>query len=81
MFAMGAAFPKQILACALRTVFGVDLLVVDQDWLAAPAHRPAFDAEVMPLLTLAYADAAVAIYRLRPPPGVCPPMRIDLGGR
>lgn len=81
MFAMGAAFPKQILACALRTVFGVDLLVVDQDWLAAPAHRPAFDAEVMPLLTPAYADDAVAIYRLRPPPGVCPPMRIDLGGR
>ncbi len=79
MFAMDAAFPKQILACALRTVFHADLLVVDQDWLGS--HRPAFDAEVMPLLAPAYADAAVAIYRLHPPPGVCPPMRIDLGGR
>jgi hypothetical protein len=79
MFAMGAAFPKQILACALRTVFHADLLVVDRSWLSA--HRSAFDVEVMPLLASAYADATVAIYRLQPPPGVCPPMRIDVGGR
>jgi hypothetical protein len=79
MFAMGAAFPKQILACALRTVFHADLLVVDQSWLSV--HRSAFDLEVMPLLAPAYADATVAIYRLQPPPDVCPPMRIDVGGR
>jgi hypothetical protein len=76
MFAMGAEFPKHILACALHTVFGADLLVVDQDWLAS--HRRGF-AEVTTMLEPAYADASVAIFRMKPSPDECPPMRIDVG--
>lgn len=86
MFAMGKAFPKPILACALRTVFGADLLVADQSWLAT--HRAAFglaspseaaDPPILaPLVSVAYADRDVTVFRLTPPPGVCPPMRLDV---
>jgi hypothetical protein len=76
MFAMAAEFPKHILACALRTVFGADLLIVDQDWLAL--HRRGF-AEVMAMLEPAYSDASVVIFRMKPTPEECPPMRIDVG--
>jgi hypothetical protein len=76
MLAMGAEFPKPILACALRTIFGANLLIVDQEWLSA--HRHAFD-ELMPLLIPAYSDPAVAIFRLSPPSDACPPMRLDIG--
>jgi hypothetical protein len=90
MFAMGEAFPKPILACALRSVFGADLLIADQPWLAA--HRAAFGLaggpsedphppDLAPLLRLAYADRDVVIFRLAPPPGACPPMRLDVGAR
>jgi len=90
MFAMGEAFPKPILACALRSVFGADLLIVDQDWLVA--HHGAFGLagppaaapetpDLAPLLSLAYADADVAIFRLAPPPGACPALRLDVGAR
>jgi hypothetical protein len=80
MFAMGDAFPKPILACALRTVFGADLLIVDQPWLAQ--HRAAFDQpELALLLSPVYADRDVAIFRLAPPPGACPPMRLDVDAR
>ncbi|MES1206825.1 MAG: hypothetical protein ABUS79_12885 [Pseudomonadota bacterium] len=78
MFAMGEVFPKPILACALHRVFGADLLVADQPWLAA--HRAAFE-ELVPLLTPVYADADVAIYRFTPSPEACPPMRLDIGAR
>ncbi len=77
MFAMGRAFPAPILACALHRAFGADLLVVDQPWLVA--HRAAFE-DVMPLLTPAYADAQVAIFRLTPTAQSCPPMRAEVGG-
>src|SRR5207244_2453077 len=84
MFTMGEAFPKPILACALRSVFGADVLIVDQPWLAA--HRAAFGLapktpedpdppDLAPLLTPVYADADVAILPLPPPPAACPPMR------
>ena len=76
MFAMGASFPKPILACALRTIFGADLLIVDQPWLAA--HRQGFQ-ELSALLTAAYADSEVAAFRVTPPPDACPPMRLDIG--
>ena len=90
MFAMGEAFPKPILACALGSVFGADLLIADQPWLASrraafglalgPAEDP-HAADLAPLLTPAYADADVAIFRLAPPRGACPPMRLDVGAR
>jgi hypothetical protein len=78
MFAMGAEFPKPILACALRVVFGADLLVVDQSWLSS--HRDAF-AALGPWLEAAYSDSSVAIFRLNPTADECPPMRIDVGSR
>ncbi len=78
MLAMGAEFPKPILACALRVVFGANLLVVDQSWLSS--HRDAF-AALGPLLEPAYSDATVAIFRLNPTADECPPMRIDVGAR
>lgn len=77
MFAMGQAFPKAILACALHRIFGAQLLLADQPWLAA--HRAAFE-EVMPLLTPAYSDAQVAIFRFTPSPEARPPMRLDIAG-
>jgi hypothetical protein len=88
MFAMREAFPKPILACALHRVFGADLLIADQSWLAL--HRAAFGlaagrsnapqpSDLASLLTPVYADSDVAIFRLTPPPGACPPMRLDVG--
>jgi len=76
MFAMGSAFPSPLLACALHSVLGAELLSVDQAWLAG--RREAF-AVVTPLLTPIYSDRDVAIFRFTPPPGACPPLRIDLG--
>jgi hypothetical protein len=76
LFAMAASFPEHTLACALRRVFGADLLVVDRPWLSD--HRDGF----VPLLTMledAYADESVAIFRLVPSDAECPPMRIDIG--
>ncbi|HXI57215.1 MAG TPA: hypothetical protein VNO55_14200 [Polyangia bacterium] len=77
MFAMGAQFPDHALACALHTFFKADLLVVDQDWLAA--HREGF-ATLGPLLGTAptYADDAVAIFRFQPASAGCPPVRLDI---
>jgi hypothetical protein len=68
------------LACALRRVLGADLMVVDQPWLAR--HEQQNDAgwqALAPLLEPTYADAAVAIFRLRPSEAECPPMRVDVG--
>lgn len=79
MFAMGAQFPQHALACALRRIFGADLLVVDQDWLTA--HREPFAELSPPLLEPVYADDAVAIFRMHPSAEECPPMRIDIGPR
>jgi hypothetical protein len=78
MFAMGSQFPHPMLACALARVFHADLLVVDSDWLAV--HAADF-AQLSPMLQPAYADSAVAIYRLQPSQEQCPPMRIDIGAR
>jgi len=73
---MGSQFPHPMLACALARVFHADLLVVDSDWLAV--HRADF-VQLGSMLQPAYADSAVAIYRLQPSEAECPPMRIDVG--
>jgi hypothetical protein len=78
MFAMGAGFPDHALACALRRVFGVDLLVVDQGWLGV--HHAEM-AALGSMLVTTYADDVVTIYRLEPSPAECPPMRLDIGRR
>jgi hypothetical protein len=76
MFAMGASFPSRPLACALRRVFGADLLVVDREWLSA--HRAGI-AALGEMLEPAYSDDAVVVYRLQPSSVECPPMRLDVG--
>jgi hypothetical protein len=76
MFAMGSQFPHPMLTCALRRVFHADLLVVDSDWLSV--HNEDF-MPLSPMLQPAYADSAVAIYRLLPSEAQCPPMRVDIG--
>jgi len=78
MFAMGSQFPQPMLACALKRVFGADLLVVDQDWLTS--HQPGF-AAITPMLDPSYSDSSVAMYRLRPSDAECPPMRVDIGSK
>jgi hypothetical protein len=78
MFAMGSAFPNHPLACALRRVFNVDLLVVDRDWLSA--HQPEF-AGLASMLEPRYSDDRVAIYAVEPSLAECPPMRLDVLSR
>jgi hypothetical protein len=78
MYAMGAGFPDHPLACALRRVFGVDLVVVDHDWLRVHGAEL---AGLGAMLEPTYADDAVAIYRLQPSAAECPPMRLDIGPR
>ncbi|HEY2901343.1 MAG TPA: hypothetical protein VGL59_12255 [Polyangia bacterium] len=73
--AMGTQFPQPPLACALRRVFHADLLIVDQDWLAANRER---FAQLDSMLKPEFADGAVAIYRLQPSEAQCPPMRLDI---
>jgi hypothetical protein len=76
LFAMAGAFPDHTLACGLRRVFGADLLVVDQFWLAD--HRAGF-AALATMLHQEYSDDATIIYRLQPSGEECPPMRADIG--
>jgi hypothetical protein len=78
MFAMGAEFPSHPLACALRRVFAVDLLVVDQGWLAE--HRSQLEA-LTSMLEPKYSDGAVAIFALQPSLAECPPMRLEVHPR
>jgi hypothetical protein len=73
MFAMARTFPDHGLACALVTALGAELLVVDQSW-----RRTHDLAPLVPLLTPIHDDASVAIYRLTPAPGECPPVRLDV---
>jgi hypothetical protein len=73
--AMGNQFPQPMLACALRRVFHVDLLIVDNDWLAT--NRESF-AQPGSMLKSAFADGAVTVYRLQPTDAQCPPMRLDI---
>jgi hypothetical protein len=76
MFAMGNTFPDHALGCALHTVFGAQLLVVDRDWLVA--HGPGF-AALGPMFAPVHEDPAVVVFRVQPAPGECPPVRLDVG--
>jgi hypothetical protein len=49
------------------------------DGLAAGPSNDPQPSDLAPLLTPVYADSDVATFRLTPPPGACPPMRLDVG--
>jgi hypothetical protein len=76
MFAMGNTFPDHALGCALHTVLGAQLMLVDRDWLSAHAER---FAALGPMYLPVHQDDAVAVFRLTPAPGECPPVRLDVG--
>jgi hypothetical protein len=75
MFAMGNTFPDHALGCALHTVLGAQLLVVDRDWLAVHAAR---FAALGPMFVPVHQDAAVSVFRFSPATDECPPVRLDL---